>query len=62
MKLHPSDEHEARIDEAQKRMEQAKTLHERFHFGGQFLLAVMTRNAERTAADVERLERERGLR
>lgn len=55
-------DHESAIDEAQKRMEAAKTLHERFHFGGQFMLAVMERNAQRTPEEVEAIEQRLGLR
>lgn len=54
--------HEQRIDEAQKAMLEAKTLQERFHFGGQFILAVMARNAERTPEEVAEIEKRMGLR
>jgi hypothetical protein len=55
-------EHEARIDRMQAAMVAAETPEQRRAYGQAFVLAVLSRNAERTPEQVAQLEQERGLR
>lgn len=53
---------ELRIDDAQLRMLSAETPESRHLWGQRFTALIQQRNALRSPAEIERLEREKGLR